>query len=243
MRLISIFSFLLFSAVAGVSPVFAADSALDEARQSIAERFKGIPETSIQSSPIKGLYAVSMPPRLFYVSADAKYIIDGDVIDLAMNENMSQPLRSKVRMDAIESLGEDSMIVFSPEKVKHTITVFTDIDCGYCRKLHNEMAEYNKHGIEVRYLAFPRSGIDSESYNKAVSVWCSRDRKAAMTKAKNNESIPDKSCDNPVAEQYKLGTMMGIRGTPALVLENGQIVSGYVPAARLITALDNKNPH
>ena len=160
-----------------------------------------------------------------------------------INENVTQPLRSKVRMDAINNLGEDSMIVFSPEKVKHTITVFTDIDCGYCRKLHNEMAEYNKHGIEVRYMAYPRAGIDSDSYKKAVSVWCAEDRKAAMTRAKNGDSVTEKNCDNPVAEQFKLGSMMGVRGTPALVLENGQIAPGYIPAARLAGILNNKNPH
>lgn len=243
MRLFTVFSVLFFSLFSGVSPAIAEDAELKSARQMISARFQGVTVENIQPSPVKGLYVVSVPPRLFYVSADAKYVINGDMIDMAMNQNVTQPLRSKVRMDAITNLGEDSMIVFAPEKVKHTITVFTDIDCGYCRKLHNEMAEYNKHGIKVRYLAYPRAGIDSEAYNKAVSVWCADDRKDAMTKAKNNQDVPPKTCDNPVAEQYKLGEMMGIRGTPALVLDDGQVAPGYIPAARLASILDSRKVH
>ena len=221
------------------STVMAADSGLKQAKESITARFQGLPADNISSSPINGLYVVSMPPRLFYISADAKYVIDGDMINIALNENMTQPLRSKVRMDAVNNLGDDSMIIFSPEKVKHTITVFTDIDCGYCRKLHSAMDEYNKLGIEVRYLAYPRAGVGSESYNKAVSVWCAKDRKEAMNQAKNNQSVESKTCDSPVAGHFKLGTMRGVRGPPALVLANGQIVPGYVPPDRLSAMLDN----
>ena len=220
------------------SAVMAADTGLKQAKESIIARFEGLPAENISSSPINGLYVVSMPPRLFYVSADAKYVIDGDMINIALNENVTQPLRSKVRMDAINSLGKDSMIIFEPEKVKHTITVFTDIDCGYCRKLHNAMAEYNKLGIEVRYLAYPRAGLKSESYNKAVSVWCAKDQKDAMTRAKNNQPVDSKPCDAPVASHFKLATMMGVRGTPALVMADGQIIPGYVPPDRLLAILD-----
>ena len=130
-------------------------------------------------------------------------------------------------------------MVFAPEKeVKHTISVFTDIDCGYCRKLHQEMAEYNKHGIKVRYLAYPRAGVGSEAYEKAVSVWCADDRQKAMTAAKTGGELKQKTCDNPVEAQFMLGQQLGISGTPALMLEDGQIFPGYVPADRLITMLD-----
>jgi len=143
-------------------------------------------------------------------------------------------------MAAIDKLGEDSMIIFSPKngKVKHTITVFTDIDCGYCRKLHSAIDEYNELGIRVRYLAYPRAGIGSASYDKAVAVWCAKDRKKAMTQAKNNQSVNSGKCANPVAEHFEMGSKIGVRGTPALVLESGQLVPGYVPPQRLAAILE-----
>jgi len=118
--------------------------------------------------------------------------------------------------------------------------VFTDIDCGYCRKLHADMDKYNAQGIRVRYLFYPRAGLRSESYRKAVSVWCADDRKAAMTAAKTGRPLPARSCVNPVADQYNLGRQLGVRGTPALVLEDGEIIPGYVPPDKLRTMLDDR---
>jgi thiol:disulfide interchange protein DsbC len=126
------------------------------------------------------------------------------------------------------------MVVFSPkEPAKAHITVFTDTDCGYCQKLHSEVPELNRRGIEVRYVAFPRQGIGSHGYNSLVSVWCSKDRKAAMNKAKSREELPAATCDNPVAKQFELGQLIGVNGTPAIVLGNGQMIPGYQPAPQL----------
>lgn len=216
------------------------DKELKSARQQIAERFGGIPQENINKSPIKGLYQVMIPPRMFYVSADGRFAVDGDVIDLENKTNVSEPQRGGARLAAIQALGSDSMISFKPKKTKHVVTVFTDIDCTYCRKLHSEIKNYNDAGIEIRYLAYPRAGIGSESYNKAVSVWCSKDRNAALTDAKNGKNIATTNCENPVATHFTLGGMMGIRGTPALVLPDGQIAPGYVPADKLIAVLDGK---
>ena len=244
MRLFFKSLFVLFiSSLLAVSAM-AASSDLENARKAITAQL-GIPAKNVQASPVPNLYLVSIPPRLFYVSGDGKYVINGDMIDVAASNNITQPLRGKVRMQAIEALGEDSMIIFSPEKdkVKHTVTVFTDIDCGYCRKLHHAMADYNDRGIRVRYLAYPRAGIGSGSYNKAVSVWCARDRKKAMTDAKNDQSVVSAKCNNAVAEHFKMGNMIGVRGTPALLLENGQLVPGYVPPKRLAAILDQASPN
>lgn len=241
MRLLSRFIFVLFLSSLFALPVMAASSDLEKARKAISAQL-GVPAKNVQVSPVSNLYLVSIPPRLFYVSGDGKYVVNGDMIDVAVNTNITQPLRGKVRMQAIEEMGEDSMIIFSPEKdkVKHTITVFTDIDCGYCRKLHHEMNEYNAKGIRVRYLAYPRAGIGSGSYDKAVSVWCAKDRKKAMTEAKNDQPVVNAKCDNSVAEHFKMGKMMGVRGTPALLLESGQLVPGYVPPKRLAAMLDRQ---
>lgn len=212
---------------------------LDKARKTIMSQFNGIKAENIQPSAIKGLYRVTLPPRVFYVSADGRYVVDGDVIDLSNRQNITREYRRKSLLGAIDAMGEDSMIVFSPKHPKHTVTVFTDIDCAYCRKLHNSIDEYNKLGIKIRYMAYPRAGIGSESYNKAVSTWCADDRKKALTRAKNDLPIESKTCDNPVAEEYQLGNMIGISGTPALVLESGRVIPGYVPPKQLAAILDD----
>ena len=132
------------------------------------------------------------------------------------------------------------MVVFSPEKYDHTVTVFTDIDCGYCRKLHNEMNGYHDNGIRVRYMFFPRAGVGSDSYQKAVSVWCADDRNEAMTQAKQGRPLPEKQCENPVREELLLGRLLGVNGTPAIFLESGEMIPGYVPPDKLKAILKDR---
>lgn len=206
----------------------------------LAKQMPDLQVTEINKTPLQGIYEVIMPPQILYVSADAQYVLSGNIINATTGENLTLPQRDKVRAKAVDMLGEDSMIIFSPKKVKHTVTVFTDIDCTYCRKLHNEIAEYNKLGIRVRYTFYPRAGIGSESYKKAVSVWCADDRKTAMTDAKSGKNIPAKDCKNPVLAHYRMGEQIGVQGTPALVLESGQVVPGYVPAQRLFDGLEQQ---
>jgi len=160
------------------------------------------------------------------------------LIDTVANENVSRVARNQSRKMAIDAVDEDSMIIFGDKSLKHTVTVFTDIDCGYCRKLHSEVKKYNDLGIRIRYMFYPRAGIGSSSFKKAEAVWCSKDKAKAMTEAKNNIAVKSEKCKNPVAQQYTLGQMMGINGTPALVLEDGTVIPGYIPAARLSEGLD-----
>lgn len=199
--------------------------------------------TEIKPSVLPGLYRVTAPPMVFYMSKDARYVINGDIVDIQKKVNLSSHERAAAKMAAINQLSEKDMIIYKPKKVKHVVTVFTDIDCPYCRMLHNQMAEYNKRGIEIRYLAFPRAGIGSESYKKAVAVWCAKDRKKAMDDAKKGIIVAAKACDNPVAKEYKLAEELGINGTPALVLEDGQIFPGYAPPDKLSAALDRMHPN
>lgn len=229
---------VMLSACLFISPVFAENAELDAARKNIPKLITGVNPENIFPSPVNGLYQVLMPPRFFYASADGRYLVDGDLIDMTTRENISQLPRNKSVSAAINAMGEDSMIIFGDKNLKHTITVFTDIDCGYCRKLHSEIKKYNKAGIRVRYLSYPRAGIGSGSYKKAVAVWCSKDRAKAITEAKNGVNIKSEACENPVAKHFTLGQMIGIRGTPAIVLEDGTVVPGYIPAARLSEALN-----
>lgn len=194
---------------------------------------------SVKPTAIPGLYEVMLKSKIVYLSQDGRFVIQGDLIDLKERTNLTEARLDTQRSKALAAIGEDQMVVFAPtEPAKHTITVFTDIDCGYCRKFHQEIADYNRNGIKVRYLMYPRAGIGSDSYDKAVAVWCSPDRRDAITRAKKGEAIEQKSCSNPVKEQYELGQALGVRGTPTIILEDGQLIPGYVPAARLAAMLD-----
>jgi len=195
---------------------------------------------SIKKTPIKGLFEVVVGVDVIYVSGDGKYIVDGHLIDLANRKDLTEPRRSEIRKQAVDKVGEDRMVIFAPDKYEHTITVFTDIDCGYCRKLHREIADYGAAGIRVRYLFFPRVGIDSDTFKKSVSVWCADDRRQAMTDAKAGKSLETKNCENPIKDHWELGKRLEISGTPAILLENGDMVAGYVPAKRLATMLNAK---
>lgn len=220
-------------------PAFA-DDIPEELRQSLGALLPGVQTESVRETPMKGLYEIVMGAQVFYMSADGQYLIQGNLVDVATRTNLTDASRNTARRAAVDGVAEERMVVFSPEEVKHSVTVFTDIDCGYCRKLHSEIEGYNEEGIEIRYLFYPRSGAATPSYGKAVSVWCADDRKQALTDAKSGKEVPAKECDNPVTEHMALGEAMGVTGTPALVLEDGELVPGYIPPDRLAAFLDAK---
>ena len=186
------------------------------------------------------LYEALVDGEIVYFSKDGRYVFQGDIIDIESRQNITENKRRGLKKEEIDSFNEADMIIFEPEKTKHTLTVFTDIDCGYCRKLHQQMSEYNALGIKVRYMAFPRSGLDSESFDKAVSVWCADDRKQAMTDSKSGSSIKVNSCDNPIKDHFEAGRRLGVTGTPALFLESGELLPGYIPPMRLIQILNEQ---
>lgn len=196
--------------------------------------------TSVKAAPIAGLYEILIGPSLLYMTEDGKFIVKGDIFDVGAKRNLTMSRRAEARVEGFKSLGKDSMIEFAPEngKVKRTLYVFTDLDCGYCRKLHKDIKTLTDAGIAVRYMAFPRTGLNSESYNKAVSVWCAADRKQALTDAKSGKNIDPKTCANPVKDHYRMGEAMGVRGTPAIYLDNGEELGGYVPPSEIIRMLN-----
>lgn len=193
----------------------------------------------VSRSPLPGLFEVVADEGIFYVNKDATYLIQGALYELANGgvKDLTEETMASMRLDALKEYEKD-LIVYPAKNEKYSITVFTDINCGYCRKLHNEMQEYNDLGITVKYLAFPRSGTNSETYRDMVSIWCADDKVAAMNDAKKGRSIDSETCSNTVEEQYMLGRKLGVNGTPALVLENGSMQPGYLPASRLIQLLE-----
>jgi thiol:disulfide interchange protein DsbC len=205
----------------------------------LKQALPNIKPDSIQPSPLAGLFEVTVGPKLFYVSEDGRYVLQGSMIDIKERKDLTEAKMTEARLNSLKKVGAGKMVIFKPKEPKHLAYVFTDIDCGYCRKLHSEMDQYLNKGIEIRYLFFPRAGEGSDSYYKAVSVWCAKNRNEALTKAKKGENFERKECDNPVSEHMALGAAMGANGTPMIVTEKGDILPGYVPAAKLSEILEH----
>lgn len=200
---------------------------------------KAIPSldiTEVKKSEIDGLYSVIANGQTLFSNKDGSFFITGELYSAVGGKliNLSEVKREQTRADQLAGIKPSDKIVFPAKgETKARIAVFTDIDCGYCRKLHKEVPKMNEMGIEVSYLAYPRAGIGSESYNKIVSAYCAKDQLKALTDAKQGKTIDSITCENPVAAQLQLGQEMGVTGTPAIVLETGQLVPGYMPADRL----------
>jgi len=190
----------------------------------------------LRPSPIPNLYEFAQGADVSYLTADGKFFIDGNVYDMATRVNLTEDLRAHARLALINTVPESQMVIFSPKNPQYTITVFTDVDCQYCRKLHSEMAELNKLGVRVRYMFYPRTGPNTDSWRKAETVWCSADRNEALTRAKLGAAVDtSKRCNvNPVAREYELGQSIGVRGTPAIITENGDYINGYMPPHELV---------
>jgi thiol:disulfide interchange protein DsbC len=221
--------------VGGVLALLGAGASADEAtvKAALAKALPDVKIDSVASSPVSGLYEVMVGTQIIYVSEDGRYFVDGQVVDMKTRENLTDVRLSGVRKAAVDAIPENQMLIFSAPKYDHTVTVFTDIDCPYCAKLHSQMDQYEAEGIRVRYLFYPRAGARSPSYDEAVSVWCADDPNQALTDAKAGKKIPAKTCDNPVDEHMALGRKVGINGTPAIMLEDGEMVPGYVEPKRL----------
>lgn len=194
----------------------------------------------VKQSEINGLYEVVSGSNIFYASEDGKYLIQGQLYDAEAKKNITESKLAGVRKSTLEKVGEQKMILFKSPTQRHVVTVFTDIDCGYCRKLHSEIDQYLAQGITVRYMFYPRAGKGSDSYSKAVSVWCASDRNKAITAAKKGDLPETKQCDNPVDEHMRVAESFGVNGTPMIVTQTGNILPGYVPAPQLAKALESE---
>ncbi len=232
---------LLFPVIASLAMASAGHAAPQAAkpdvRAEIARRL-GIKVEDIRPAPIAGLYEVSSGPEIGYVSVDGRFYVDGDVFDMSSKHNLTEDRRKQGRLVLLAGAKDADAIVFAPKgTAQHTVTVFTDVDCVYCRQMHKEIDELNRLGIRVRYLMFPRGGPGTESWRKAEAVWCSADRKDSLTRAKRGEKLAPGRCETPIAAQYELGRQLGISGTPGIVTETGEYLAGYASAAYLAAYL------
>lgn len=233
---------LVLGLLAGIAPVLAVhaagspDEAARAAVQALAPQAK---IDRVEAAPMPGFRQVLLGGQLVYVSDDGKYIMQGTLFDAKAKRDLTSERVAVAHKSKVDAVPQDQRIVFGPAgKPKYKVTVFTDFDCGYCRKLHSEIAEINKRGIEVDYLFFPRSGPGTPSFDKAVSVWCADDRKAAFTAAKSGVEPKPATCANPVAAQYQLGNEVGVNGTPTILGPDGTRLGGYLPPDQLLARLE-----
>lgn len=202
-----------------------------------------VPESSIQPTPLPGLYAIQHDHDIAYVSADGKYALHGPLYDVSTSRDLTEDALRTLRRNALARVDPSDSIVFAPRDTatRYTVTAFLDVDCGYCRQFHRRIADYNSRGIAVRYLAWPRSGPDTPSWQKAEGVWCSSNRAAALTAATLGRPLVAGHCANPVAREYQLGVDLGVQGTPTLILPDGSLLAGYLPPDALAERLARTN--
>ncbi|SFS07275.1 thiol:disulfide interchange protein DsbC [Dyella sp. OK004] len=230
---------------------FAADvAAPSSAENTVRQAVLGLAKVKIESikpAPLPGFYQVIASGQLVYVSADGKYMMTGNLIDLASKKDISDSGWAEFRKAELAKVPQADRIVFAPAKPLHTVTVFTDVNCGYCRALHEHVADFNKAGIALEYIAWPREGVNTTAgnptptYSEMVSVWCAADRKAAFTAAKSGKKPKETTCTNPVKDEFDLGVRLGVTGTPTIVADDGSVLGGYMTPEQLLKALDKRN--
>lgn len=226
----------VFTAAIVVGSALAADA---DPRAAVAKRFPEVKLEDIKPSPVPGIYQVPVGADTAYVSADGRYLFNGDLYEIDTRVNVTEQGRSAARSKLLSKLDERDMIVFTPQVVKHTITVFTDVECGYCRKLHSQIGQLTKLGIKVRYAAYPRQGPGTPDWRKMEQVWCSKDRQTAITQAKLGQEVQAKSCGaTPIGKQFQMGEDLGVRGTPAIFTRSGDYIGGYLAPDELVKQIE-----
>lgn len=203
----------------------------------VERTFVGAEVGAVERTPVPGMYQVMVDGQVVYVSADGKYLMKGPMYDLVNRVDLTDLAMAGVRRDRLSAVPEDEKLVFAPDQPKHMVNVFTDLDCGYCKRLHSQVEQYNELGIGISYLFLPRGGLQSPAYDKAVSVWCADDRHQALTLANLGAEPEPLQCDNPIADHFNLALALGIGVTPTLLTEDGIVLSGYMPPEQLLHRL------
>ncbi len=196
---------------------------------------------SIKPSVIPGLYEVQINNQIIYLSADGEKVISGEIYDLKNKKSITEQASNELRKSALAAVADSDKIIYKAKKERYKVTVFTDISCPYCTKIHRKVPEFNELGITIEYLAFPRAGVGSRTANKMQKIWCAKNKTVAFSEASENREYPEQSCDgNQVGEQFKLGEELGIGATPTMVLNDGELLAGYMKPKDLLTYLQNK---
>lgn len=237
MKMGSLVTAAMFSVLVSVNTF--ADERMEEVRKAVLGILSGqVSLDNLVESPIAGIYEATIGNNIYFILLKDNHLIVGDAINIATGASLGDEKKHSAIARVVTDTTVEDMVVFAANgESKRYMTVFTDIDCGYCRRLHREVPILNAAGLEVRYMAFPRAGIGSPSYDKIVTVWCDSNPQSAMTASKNGENLPMSSCENPVANQFQAANQAGINGTPTLVLDDGTVIGGYVPAEELLNRI------
>ena len=229
------FLILIFFATSAI----ANDALKKEFQKSLSRLSSDFEISDVKETPIKGIYQVTIGPDVIYMSRDGNYVLKGEILDIGNRRNLTEDFHAQKRINLLNTIADSEYIEFSSTKTKNHIYVFTDVDCGYCRKLHRDVPELNSMGIAVRYLAYPRAGVDSIIGEEMRNVWCAENRQKALTTSKNRQPIEVKICDAPIARHHALGRELGVTGTPAIFLENGRKLPAYIPPDELYEQINN----
>lgn len=221
-------------------PLNAADDDISKLKKQLSSMFPSDTVYNISETPVPGLFEVDFGDSFVYITADAQYAVKGDIINMLTNANLTDLKRADGRLKTMEAITEKDTLVYPVKNKITTMTVFTDIDCSYCRKLHNDMSGYNKQGIEVRYVFYPRAGMGSNSHQKATSVWCADDQRKALDFVKSGRRIEKLDCDTPILKHVEVANKLGVNSTPTLMFEDGTMMPGYIPPARLAAILKQR---
>ena len=222
-----------------VTSAIANDALKKEFQKSLSRLSSDFEISDVKETPIKGIYQVTIGPDVIYMSRDGNYVLKGEILDIGNRRNLTEDFHAQKRINLLNTIADSEYIEFSSTKTKNHIYVFTDVDCGYCRKLHRDVPELNSMGIAVRYLAYPRAGVDSIIGEEMRNVWCAENRQKALTTSKNRQPIEVKVCNAPIARHHALGRELGVTGTPAIFLENGRKLPGYIPPDELYEQINN----
>ena len=229
----------LLALAALAMPVWVAAETIPTPVRTFVQAFVGeAGQGAVRATAVPNLYEVRLGDQFVYVTGDAKFFLHGDLYETRGQRNLTESSRREVRRDIVDAIDPQTYIVFESSQPKHTVTVFTDVDCPYCAKFHLEVPDLNALGVRVRYAAWPRSPEGTESFARSVSVWCAKDPHQAMTDAKAGRTIAHAECDNPVQRHFDAGRRLGVRGTPTIVTESGDTIGGYVPYRDLVEMLE-----
>lgn len=213
-----------------------ADSGTEFVRQKMLRLQPDLVIEQVSPAAKSGWFQVQVRGGQFlYVDEAVEYILHGQLYQVQDDAavNLTEQAQQRLQAAKLKTLAADEMVIFPAKNKRASITVFTDVDCSYCQKLHAEVEQLNALGIEVRYLAYPRQGLTGNTYNTMVSIWCADDPLVAMTKAKRQQRIEKKTCKHPIDKHFALGRMFGVQGTPTIILDSGELLPGYLPAEQL----------
>ena len=209
---------------------------VDDAEKAFTEKYPNLKIESIKKVD-SSFFEIIIKDQILYLTADLKHLLAGNIIDLKTGNNLTEARVKKHRSSVLKNILDADTIIYKPKETSHVITVFTDISCPYCKKLHNEIDKLLENNIEVRYVLFSRNGKNDVAYRDMVSIWCSTNKKELIEKAFNDDFLSSKNCENPLDKNYQLGYELRVNGTPMIFTEDGAVIPGYLPYKRIIEIL------